>query len=73
MRKKKTFLYGALYGLAVFAFAVFALGPILWSFVMSITPQTELVGNTTLLIIIENCWLMQTSRGNCSETACSTP
>lgn len=50
MRKKKTFLYGALYGLAVFAFAVFALGPILWSFVMSITPQTELVGNTTRLL-----------------------
>lgn len=50
MRKKNTFLRGALYGLAVCAFLMFALGPVLWSFVMSITPQTELVGNTTRLL-----------------------
>jgi len=50
MRKKKTILFGTLYSLAVLVFVLFALGPILWSFIMSITPQTELVGNTTRLM-----------------------
>lgn len=52
MRKKRTILFSSLYILAILAFVLFALGPILWSFIMSITPQTELAGKTTRLLPI---------------------
>lgn len=50
MRTKKTISFKILYGIAVFLFILFALGPILWSIIMSITPQVELVSNTTNLL-----------------------
>lgn len=52
MKKKKTLSFKVLYGIAVFLFIIFSMGPILWSFIMSITPQTELVANTTKLLPI---------------------
>ena len=50
MRRKNTILFRTWYTLAILAFVLFALGPILWSFIMSITPQTELAGKTTRLL-----------------------
>ncbi len=50
-KRRKRWYIG--YVLFVCAFILFALGPILWSFIMSITPQTELVGNTTRLLPVE--------------------
>lgn len=52
MRRKNTILFRTWYTLAILAFVLFALGPILWSFIMSITPQTELAGETTRLLPI---------------------
>lgn len=52
MRRKNTVFFRTWYSLAVLAFILFALGPILWSFIMSITPQTELAGKTTRLLPI---------------------
>lgn len=50
MKKKKAIHFKILYGIAVVLFVLFSLGPIMWSFIMSITPQVELVGNTTKLL-----------------------
>lgn len=50
MKKGKNIHSGILYSAAVLVFVVFTLGPILWSFIMSITPQTELVENTTRIL-----------------------
>lgn len=50
MKKGRKLHFRILYGAAVLVFVVFTLGPILWSLIMSITPQRELVQNTTRLL-----------------------
>lgn len=50
MKKAKKLHSGIWYSAAVLVFIVFTLGPILWSFIMSITPQKELVEDTTRLL-----------------------
>lgn len=50
MKTKKPFLPVLLYCLVAFLFIAFFLGPILWSFIMSITPQIEMDAQTTRLL-----------------------
>lgn len=50
MKKGKKLHFLILYSAAVFVFVVFTLGPIIWSFIMSITPQKELMEDTTRLL-----------------------
>lgn len=50
MKKGRKLHFRILYAVAVLVFVVFTLGPILWSLIMSITPQRELVQNTTRLL-----------------------
>lgn len=42
--------FGVLYVFAVIVFIVFTLGPIAWSFILSITPQAEIGSNTTRIL-----------------------
>ncbi len=50
MKKQKKTQFLILYSFCVALFLIFALGPILWSFIMSITPQVEVESNTTNLL-----------------------
>lgn len=50
MKRGRKLHYKILYSAAALVFAAFTLGPILWSFIMSITPQKELMENTTRLL-----------------------
>lgn len=50
MKKGKKLHYRILYTAAVLVFVVFTLGPIMWSLIMSITPQRDLLQNTTRLL-----------------------
>ena len=43
-------IFGVLYVFAVIVFIVFTLGPIAWSFILSITPQAEIGSNTTRIL-----------------------
>ena len=45
--RKRTTGFKIVYIATVIGFIVFSLGPVLWSFIMSITPKTEMVGNVT--------------------------
>ena len=47
MKRKRTAGSRIGYTAAVVLFIVFCLGPILWSFIMSITPQSEMMGEVT--------------------------
>lgn len=47
---QRTKKFWILYAFAVLLFILFTLGPILWSFNMSITPQSEILENTTRLL-----------------------
>ena len=45
--KRKTTRFKVCYVIGVCLFLILTLAPILWSMVMSITPQNEIMGNTT--------------------------
>ena len=47
MSRKKSPAFRVVYTLAIICFVAFSLGPILWSFIMSITPQSEMLANST--------------------------
>ena len=47
MSSKKSPAFRVVYTLAIICFVAFSLGPILWSFIMSITPQSEMLANST--------------------------
>lgn len=50
MMNKRSSAFKVFYIVAVILFLLFSLGPILWSFIMSITPQSEMMGNVTYFL-----------------------
>ena len=50
MKRKRTVGFRVGYIAAVLLFIAFCLGPILWSFIMSITPQSEMMGEVTTFL-----------------------